>query len=372
MTGPLAQHPVEDAPPPLRGHHHLLDRMATNLSESRLHHAWLINGPEGIGKFKTALHIAAWLLSLPKPSENGLFTDDAASLSLLHPKHLDFNHPDARLAFTQTHPDMLILAPIEDDKNKSGQIKTDQIRELNSFFAHSAGRGGWRVAIINSLDLVNRNGQNAMLKILEEPPQLSVLLVLSHQQGSILPTIRSRCTYAALHRLEEKDTQSVLQCIWPTGDEKYIGLLTRLCDGAPGQALRLAEAEAIPLFEASCRLLADDSTRRQDLWAIAEKWGSGGRKGRAVRMAGLYLFEALISQATLTSAGASGHESQFERVSFTKSAIKVLARRHNAKTLANIHLQFCAEIRQAERLFLDFIPIFARFLCELHSQTRPE
>ena len=93
-----------------------------------------------------------------------------------------------------------------------------------------------------------------------------------------------------------KDTQSVLQCIWPTGDEKYIGLLTRLCDGAPGQALRLAEAEALPLFEASYRLLADDSTRRQDLRAIA--YAFWGRKGRAVRMVGLFLFEALISQAT--------------------------------------------------------------------------
>ena len=371
MTGYLAQNPDEDTPPPLRGHHHLLDRMATNLSESRLHHAWLISGPEGIGKFKTALHIAAWLLSLPKSSESGLITD-ITSRPLPHAEQLDFNHPDARLAFTKTHPDMLILAPSEDDKNKSGQIKTDQIRELNSFFAHSAGRGGWRVAIINSLDLVNRNGQNAMLKILEEPPELSVLLVLSHQKGSILPTIRSRCTHAALRRLEEKDTRSVLQYIWPTGDDKYIGLLTRLCDGAPGQALWLAEAEAIPLFEASCLLLADDATRRQDLWAIAEKWGPGGRKGRTVRMAGLYLFEALISQATLTLAGSSDHESQFDRVSFTKSAIKALARRHYAKTLAYIHLEFCAEIRQAERLFLDSIPIFARFLCELHSQTRPE
>ena len=371
MTRSLSEYPVEGAPAPLRGHRHLLDRIATSLSESRLHHAWLMTGPEGIGKFKTALHIAAWLLSLPKPSDGGLFSG-ATPLSLQHPDQLDFNHPDARLAFAQTHPDMLILAPGEDDKNKSGQIKTDQIRELKHFFAHSAGRAGWRIAIIDSLDLVNRNGQNAMLKILEEPPQSSVLLVLSNQQGRILPTIRSRCMYAAMRRLEERDTQSVLQHMWPEGDEDYIGLLSRLCDGAPGQAVRLAEADVIPLFEASCNLLVDDATCRQDLWAIAEKWGIGGQKSRSVRMTGLYLFEAIISRASLSAAGSPDNESQFDGIRFTKSAIEALARRHCARTLADIHQAFCAEIRQAEHLFLDFVPIFAKFLCDLHSQTRLE
>ena len=371
MTGFLSEYPAEGMPMPLRGHHHLLDRMAINLSESHLHHAWLISGPEGIGKYKTALQIAAWLLSLPKQSKGGLFAD-SASFSVPHPNQLDINHPDARLAFTQNHPDMLILAPKEDEKNKSGQIKTDQIRELKTFFAHSAGRGGWRVAIINSLDLINRNGQNAMLKILEEPPQYSILLVLSHQQGSILPTIRSRCMFAAMRRLEETDTQSVLQQIWPSEDEDYIKLLTRLCNGAPGQAVRLANVEAVPLFEASCHLLADGETRRQDLWAIAEKWGVSGQKGRMVRMAGLYLFETLISRASLIATGISGHESQFDRISFTKSAIEALVSRHHANALAEIHEAFCTELKQAEHLFLDFEPIFAKFLCKLHSQTRLE
>ena len=178
--------------------------------------------------------------------------------------------------------------------------------------------------------------------------------------------------YTAMGRLNEADTQSVLQHIWPERDENYIELLARLCNGAPGQAVRLVEAEAVPLFEASCHLLVDDATTKQDLWTIAEKWGPGGLKGRSMRLAGLYLFEALISRASLTAAGSPGHESQFDGISFTKSAIKALARRHYANTLADIHQAFCSEMRQAERLFLDFIPIFAKFLFELHSQTRPE
>ena len=371
MTEFLSKYPPHHSVPDLKGHFHLLDRLFTALSQGNLHHAWLISGPEGIGKFKAALHIAAWLLSLPKLSEEVLF-NDAETSCLPNPEKLCFNQTDTRLAINQTHPDLLILEPSEDDKNKSGLIKTSQIRELNSFFAHSAGRDGWRVAIIDSLDLVNRNGQNAMLKILEEPPHRSILLVLNHQQGAVLPTVRSRCMYAAMSRLNTPDTQSILKYIWPHGDENHIALLAKLCDGAPGQAVRLEKAEALPLFEASCHLLADETTSAQDLWSIAEKWGPGGNKGRTVRMAALYLFEKLISRASLRAAGCQGYEGEFNTIPFTKNALEALASRHHSYTLSNFHQAFCTEIRQAERLFLDFIPIFAKFLCKLHSQTRPE
>ncbi len=371
MTDSFSEYLKDFSSLDLKGHHHLLDRVFTGLSQGSLHHAWLISGPEGIGKFKAALHIAAWLLSLPKLSKESLF-NNAGALCLQKPDRLCFNQPDTRLAINQTHPDLLILEPSEDDKNKSGLIKTSEIRELNSFFAHSAGRDGWRVAIINSLDLVNRNGQNAMLKILEEPPQRSILLVLSHQQNAILPTVRSRCMYAAMRRLHINDTQSILKHIWPDGNENHIALLAKLCDGAPGQAVRLEKAAALPLFEASCHLLVDETTRAENLWDIAEKWGAGGNKGRTVRMAALYLFEKLISRASLIAAGCQGNESEFDTIPFTKNALEVLANRHQAYTLSNFHQSFCTEIRQAERLFLDFIPIFAKFLCKLHSQTRPE
>ena len=371
MTRSLSEYPADYSVPDLKGHRYLLDRIFKGVSQGSLHHAWLISGPEGIGKSKAALHIAAWLLSLPKLSEESLF-NDAGSECLQGPDKLCFNQQDTRLAINQTHPDLLILEPIEDDKNKSGLIKTYQIRELTNFFAHSAGRDGWRVAIINSLDLVNRNGQNAMLKILEEPPQRSILLVLSHQQSGILPTVRSRCMYAAMSRLDILDTQSILKHICPDSDENHISLLSKLCDGAPGQALRLEKAGALPLFEASCNLLADETTGTHDLWGIAEKWAPGGNKGRTVRMAALYLFEKLISRACLSAAGCQGYESEFDTIPFAKNALEALTSRHDAYTLSNFHQAFCTEIRQAERLFLDFIPIFARFLCKLHSQTRPE
>ena len=68
MTESLSEYPADYVVPDLKGHHHLLDRFFTCLSKGSLHHAWLLSGPEGIGKFKASLHIAAWLLSLPKLS----------------------------------------------------------------------------------------------------------------------------------------------------------------------------------------------------------------------------------------------------------------------------------------------------------------
>ena len=361
-------------PDPLIGHDDLLGRMGRDLAAGRLHHGWLLNGPEGIGKFKAALHLAAWLLSVPDQSTANLFAGESQD-SLPDPRQLDPDHPEVRLALTQTHPDLLIIKPSEDEKNKSGQIKTDQIRELNSFFAHSAGRGGWRVAIIDSLDLVNRNGQNAMLKILEEPPRKALLLVLNNRSGAVLPTIRSRCTQAVMLPLRQAETIQVLERLWPSGDDAYISMLAGLSGGSPGQAVRLAEAEATPLFEASCHLLCDPATRPEDLWAIAEKWGPTGNKGRAVRAAGLFLFDRLLTSAGVNAASADNnllHEDEFSKLSFIKPTLEALKQRHQAETLARLHQELCADLRQTERLFLDFSPVFAKFLCKLHSQTQPE
>ena len=110
---------------------------------------------------------------------------------------IDAEDAGANLVLKGSHPDYKIIVPQTDD-NKSGEIKIDQIRELHPFMMHNPARGGWRVAIIDSMDDVNRNGANALLKLLEEPPEQAILFLIASHTGHLPPTIRSRCRKAGL------------------------------------------------------------------------------------------------------------------------------------------------------------------------------
>ena len=84
-------------------------------------------------------------------------------------------------------------------------IRVDDVRRTVSFFGSTAGEGGWRIAIVDAVDDLQREGANALLKVLEEPPQHSLLLLVSHAPGRELPTIRSRCRRLLLRPLATDD-----------------------------------------------------------------------------------------------------------------------------------------------------------------------
>ena len=136
--------------------------------------------------------------------------------------------PGARLVFNGAHPDYLAIAPVLDD-NRSGQIKIDQIRKMVPFMAHKPARGRFRVTVIDSMDEVNRNGANAMLKLLEEPPENSVIFLISSRPGQLPTTIRSRCRLFRLSPLDALSCRDVLTKKLSDADSKQIDLLSQLC-----------------------------------------------------------------------------------------------------------------------------------------------
>ncbi|MET0469591.1 MAG: DNA polymerase III subunit delta', partial [Xanthobacteraceae bacterium] len=161
----------------------------------RFHHAWLIAGPAGIGKATLAYRMARFVLAHPDPRTPAV--QRATSL------HVDTDHPVARRIAAQAHGDLLVLERTVNEKtNKLRQdIQVDDVRRTVTFFGSTAGEGGWRVAIVDAVDELNREGANALLKILEEPPRRAVLLLVSHSAARVLPTIRSRCRLLALRPL---------------------------------------------------------------------------------------------------------------------------------------------------------------------------
>jgi DNA polymerase-3 subunit delta' len=164
----------------------------------RMHHAWLISGPEGIGKATLAYRFARFVLANPRPE---LLPPDTRDLAV------PSEHPVFRRVVSGAHHDLLTLRRIaETGKDKVPQdIPVKLVREIVKFFGSTAGDGGWRVCLVDSADELNRHGANALLKLVEEPPERSLFLIVSHMPGRLLPTIRSRCRLLPLSALGEDE-----------------------------------------------------------------------------------------------------------------------------------------------------------------------
>jgi DNA polymerase-3 subunit delta' len=181
----------------LFGHADAEQALLSDYQSGRMSHAWLIGGPAGIGKATLAYRMARFVLANPDPSSSAVQT--ARSLAVVP------DHPVARRIAANAHGDLLALERAASDSGTMRTVITvDQVRRTIGFFGSTAGEGGWRVCIVDSADeLKYPEGPNALLKVLEEPPARSLLLLVSHAPGRLLPTIRSRCRRLTLRALDE-------------------------------------------------------------------------------------------------------------------------------------------------------------------------
>lgn len=213
---PNAPHPRETFS--YLGHEAEEHALADALRGGRMHHAWLLAGAKGLGKATLAYRFARVALG-------------AKSIG---PRPFDVDPEDtvARRVSALAHPDLFVLRRGLNDRGKPRrEITVDDARELAHFFALAPSEGGMRVAIIDAVDDLNRNAANAILKTLEEPPARSVLLLVCHAPGAILPTIRSRCRRLALRPLSDELVRQALG-----GDDDA---LVALAKGRPGRAIAL-------------------------------------------------------------------------------------------------------------------------------------
>jgi len=167
----------------------------------RMHHAWLLSGPMGVGKATLAWRIARFLLA---GDTGGMFGP---------PDTLDVpeDNPTVRRLRAGADGGLLVVRRGPDDKgNLRRDITVDVMRRLHGFFGLSAADGGQRVVIVDAADEMNTNAANALLKALEEPPANATLLLVSHQPSRLLPTIRSRCRDLRLSALGPDDFAAAL------------------------------------------------------------------------------------------------------------------------------------------------------------------
>ena len=245
--------------PYLIGHDAELNLFLSAYNNGALHHGWLITGDEGIGKATLAYKIARFLLS----AEDGkTYTSlDIPVDSPVFAQVAQKSHPDFKVLerdFTETDKKKLIKA-IKDGEDsgeemrqglkRSAVIKVEDVRDVVSFLSKKSFNDNWRVVIVDSADDLNTSSANALLKILEEPPLKSILLLISHNPGKLLPTIRSRCAKLALKPLTESDVASLLRRYMPSLKEAEVQGLAKIAGGSIGRALKYAENDALEMYE---------------------------------------------------------------------------------------------------------------------------
>ena len=241
----------------LIGHGAAEARVLDIWQRGRLPHAWLITGPRGVGKATFAYRFARFVLKhgLTHDSGPSLFGDAPAQPASLHVGEDD---PAFRQMVQGAHPGLKVLERPWDEKKgkRKTEIPVDDVRKLVPFFGTTSSAGGWRVAVVDTADDLNRSSANALLKILEEPPQRGLLLLVSHAPGRLLPTIRSRCTQLALGPLDDGSVSKILATRLPELVTADRDALVRLADGAPGRAIELAGEGGLDLYRQTAGLLA--------------------------------------------------------------------------------------------------------------------
>src|SRR5579872_6780075 len=211
----------------------------------RVPHAFLLSGPKGIGKATLAYRMARFVLAHPDPS--------AAEVGAATSLAVDANHPVARRVAAQAQGDLLVLERTLNDKGVlRQQIAVDDVRRTVSFFGSTAGEGGWRIAIVDAVDELNRYGANALLKVLEEPPQRALLLLVCHSAARVLPTLRSRCCVLTMRPLAQIDVAAALAAATDAdAGDADVQAAAAAADGSVAQALSLLDEDALTLRQSA-------------------------------------------------------------------------------------------------------------------------
>ena len=250
----------------LTGHAAAETAFEASRARGRLHHAWLLTGPEGAGKATFAYRAARRLLGAPEDPSHGILGSSP-------------DHPVSRQIIAHAHPDLFVIERLGEDGKVRKVIPVEETRRISEFFSKSPASAPHRVAIVDAVDDLNPFGANAILKTLEEPPPHGVLLMISHSPGRLLPTIRSRCRRLAFPPLGLEETAAFVRHREDVSAEDALRL-ARMAGGAPGRAWALAGAKALDMDDAA-RTLIEGLPRVDEAMALSLADRFRGGEGQA-------------------------------------------------------------------------------------------
>ena len=253
------------------------------MDAGRMHHAWLLTGPSGVGKATLAFRLARRLLAGPGG-----------------------NRPDSavfRRIAAGTHADVLTIERAFDEKRKKlkSGIAVEQTRAIGGFMHLTAAEGGWRIVIVDGADEMNASAANALLKTLEEPSSRGILFLTADAPGRLLPTIRSRCRRLPLSPLEAGPMDQALDLLLPEMAASERQRLSAIAEGSPGQAVLLAQGGALALAALVDEVLAAPAITVPRMYEVADQ--ATKAEGFGTFMA---LLQAGLGHAVRQAAGGGG------------------------------------------------------------------
>lgn len=248
----------EDAPHPREtlaffGHAAAEQALLTAYRQDRMAQAWILGGLEGVGKATLAWRLARFLLAHPEPG--------APEVQRAESLFVPGEAPAARRIASMALADVFLLRRSWNEKTKKffTEIRIDDVREIIHAFHRGSGTGGWRVAIVDSADDLNRSSANALLKLIEEPPERALFLLIAHQPGRLLPTIRSRCRKLMLAPLAPPDIAQAARALggpYAATPPDVMDEAAAYARGSVREALRLLDGDAIA-FDRTLRAMFD-------------------------------------------------------------------------------------------------------------------
>lgn len=292
------------ANPELRGQDAAERALLTAFQSRRIAHAWLLTGPRGIGKATLAYRFARFVLAQGRGDDGttGMFGAPPPATSLA----IDATSPVFRRVAAGGHADLTVLEPgmIHPETGKeSREIVVAHVRRAIDFLMMTPAEGGWRIVIVDHAEEMNANAANALLKILEEPHARSLLLLVSHASGRLLPTIRSRCRRLDMPALEPDVVAALLaaqSAALSPADRHAIAILA---GGSIGRALEFAEADGLGLYRAVLAAVGARETGGETLHALADRVGGIGAAAQAEFRLFLELCQHLAGLCARAAAG---------------------------------------------------------------------
>ena len=300
-----------------KGFEEIEKNLISLFEKGRMPHGLIFAGPKGIGKATFAYALARFLLKHGDfdPNQDSLFGG---------PPELPQNFSIARddrvfsLVASGAHPDLLSVERAYDEgKNKyASGVAVADIRKVNPFLRMTASDGGWRVVIIDDADTMNRSAQNALLKILEEPPENTLLVLISHRLGALIPTIKSRTQTVHFNPPSQALFNELL-----SGMSNDLDTLYAYSRGSIGNALEFIEQDGLELLP---RLLEIMSTRPKWNWVELHKLGDElAKSGKDERYQNFTeLLNWIMRQAVRSKARARAIEPQLLNVRAVKEMIE--------------------------------------------------